>query len=177
MDKYHLKQNPEPNSHEQIEANLSSNSQAHSFKKVEHISDLENQIQQLKELIEGQKESFKIRELELLQSVDSKKVNWILKYLESKIELDHAKNFYEEGKIVWKKNLKFLYGIIKTLFQQLEKNERKHLETIKKFKFELNNVLEVKANSCLPKRNKTQFSALSQQKNFLNQAEYSSIEN
>jgi len=140
MDKKHLKQLLFLNN-ELIPGNISTDKRELVIEEnYGRISELEDQIQQLNTIIEKQKEFYQRKELELLQNFDSKKGNWIVKYIETKAELDNVKKFYDEGKLTWQKNLKLLYIIIKTLFQQLQDNDKNHLHILKNIELEIKRI-------------------------------------
>ena len=105
------------------------------------IKSLHKKIDDLQTKIIEQQQQYQKRELELHKDYDLKKSKLIMRYLEMKIQVDNYKNFYDEGKKIWQKDLKNLYHLIQDLLKKIKEKDEQYLIILQDIDREFNLLL------------------------------------
>lgn len=96
-----------------------------------HAKNLNLKIQELERKIHEQAQQQTNQEFEFHHQFDRKKVRWVLKFLEMKLELENYKKFYQDGKRLWLEDLKNLCRVIQTLFKKMKEKDDHYISVLK----------------------------------------------
>lgn len=107
------------------------------------VKTLNKKIEELEKRIDDQEQHQNHQELEFCNRLDRKKVRWVLKYLEMKLELENLKKFYQDGKKLWQDDIKNLCKVIHILWGKIKEKDEQHIEQIKHIEREVNQLYQI----------------------------------